>query len=92
MLRRSGLADQLILSYLVDASCGMPTADAAEAATGDDSAKPALRERVLAANPLLEAFGNARTLRNDNSSRFGKLVGLLFRKRGGARGAALHRP
>ena len=69
--------------------CSSPPLDEGTAAVG-----AAVKRALVASSPILEAFGNACTLRNDNSSRFGKLLKLHFgggELRGGRAEASVRR-
>ncbi|XP_019455075.1 PREDICTED: myosin-6-like [Lupinus angustifolius] len=70
---------KLLMRYL--AYMGGRSATAAEGRT--------VEQKVLESNPVLEAFGNAKTVRNNNSSRFGKFVEIQFDKKGRISGAAI---
>ena len=81
-------SSKIVMKYL--AMCGEPPKKAAGIEERRASAQlSSLSEKVLNCNPLLEAFGNAKTVMNHNSSRFGKFTRIHFDKRNWLVGADL---
>jgi len=70
-------ATKQIIRYLADMSGRQR-----QHAVGKSSQDQKIEKQIIQANPLLEAFGNAATVKNDNSSRFGKWISVFFTKSG----------
>ncbi|XP_048612636.1 myosin-1 isoform X1 [Brassica napus] len=87
---REMIRDEVNQSIIISGESGAGKTETAKiamqylAALGGGSG---IEYEILKTNPILEAFGNAKTLRNDNSSRFGKLIEIHFSESGKISGA-----
>ena len=83
-------AQQHIYALLTRRAAGERLSGARNSKTGTTGGRLAvISEAVLKSNPITEAFGNAKTSRNANSSRFGKFVKLQFGSSGAVAGAQI---
>ncbi|CAN0888253.1 VIII-1 [Linum grandiflorum] len=89
---REMIRDEVNQSIIISGESGAGKTETAKiamqylAALGGGSG---IEDEILKTNPILEAFGNAKTLRNDNSSRFGKLIEIDFSETGQISGARI---
>lgn len=74
---------KLVLQFLADVS------GRAQKASASSEKQESLEQQVLKSNPVMEAFGNAKTTRNNNSSRFGKWTEIKFNRQGAIVGGSI---
>ena len=84
-----GFAQGLVVSGESGAGKTETTKRALEYLTRIVGSESGVEQRILSASPLLEAIGNAKTLRNNNSSRFGKFLQCAVDRRGRLAGARI---
>ena len=77
-------ATKLILEYLMEMS-----AESGQGVAAGENADGSLEDCCMHAQTVFESFGNAATVRNDNSSRFGKWIEVLFSRGGHVEGARI---
>jgi len=83
------VSTKFIMQYLAALSKRSSNETPTSGDSVDASNNSDIEQQVLQSNPILESFGNARTIRNDNSSRFGKYVQIQFSNRGALVGASI---
>lgn len=76
----SGAGKTVSAKYIMRYFATRESPDAPSKRRGRADAMSETEEQILATNPIMEAFGNAKTTRNDNSSRFGKYIEIMFNK------------
>uniref|UniRef100_A0A1I7W4X4 Myosin motor domain-containing protein n=1 Tax=Loa loa TaxID=7209 RepID=A0A1I7W4X4_LOALO len=79
----SGAGKTVSAKYLASVACSSSNK------SYNNKPTASIEDRVLASNPIMEAIGNAKTIRNDNSSRFGKYIQIDFNDRLGIAGAEM---